>query len=179
MVNVQKFYAHYNKDTNRIYSIANHKSPDANIEIPKADFLDFISGAKDFHQYTVNKKSIVPFNEVESAPTNSVFFLINEKPKKKTELMVTWNLKNKCWSFSISDECKAKGAAALSTYAHFFVVSKENFNLLVNNITISISDLIDKTCVIVPFTADEEYDLSKINLATRFVFESYGLTTYD
>jgi hypothetical protein len=179
MANVQKFYAHYNKDTNRIYSIANHKSTGANIEIPKADFLDFISGVKDFHQYTVNKKSIVPFNEVESAPTNSVFFLINEKSKKKTELIVEWNLKNKCWSFSMSDECKSKGMDTLSTYAQFFVVSKENFNLLYKNITISVSELIDNTCVTIPFTTDEEHDLSKINLATRFVFESYGLKIYD
>ena len=86
MANVQKFYAHYNVDTKRIYGIANHKSTETGIEITRTEFLDFISGVKDFHNYTVSKKKLVLFNEVIAEPSNSIFFLIKDKPKKKTEL---------------------------------------------------------------------------------------------
>lgn len=179
MADIQKFYAHYNKDTNKIYSIANHKLPNNSVEISQADFLDFISGAKDFHSYVVNNKNIIPISEVEVAPTNSAFFIINEKPKKKTEVLVEWNLKNKCWNVSISDDCKTRGVDTLTTNILFFVISKENFNLLFKNITINVSDLINNGSVTVPFTIDEEHDLSKIELATRLTFESYGLSIYD
>jgi len=175
MSKVQKFYAHYNVDNKRVYGIANHKSSEDSVEITPNEFLEFMTGAKDFHNYTVSKKSLVLYNEVVAAPSNSIFFLINEKPKKKTELIVDWNLKDKCWSFSISDEYKVDDS---SDKILFFVVSKENFNLLFKTIIISIADLVADT-VTVPFSTEIECDLSKIELATRFTFKSYGLNIYD
>ena len=178
MANVQKFYAHYNVDTKRIYGVANHKSPETGIEITRTEFLDFVSGAKDFHNYTVSKKSLVLFNELISEPSNSIFFLIKDKPKKKTELIVDWNLKDACWSFSMLDEYKSSAVDTMSAQALFFVVSKENFNLLFKCIIINIADLVAGP-VIVPFSTEVEYELSKIELATRFTFKSYGLNIYD
>jgi hypothetical protein len=178
MAKVQKFYAHYNIDTKRIYGIANHKSFEAGVEITRNEFLDFVTGIKDFHHYTVSKKSLILFNEVIATPSNSIFFVINEKPKKKTELIVDWNLKDTCWSFSILDEYKASAIDEMSAQALFFVVSKENFNLLFKTIIINIADLVAGT-VIVPFSTEVEHDLSKIELATRFTFKSYGLNIYD
>ena len=178
MANVQKFYAHYNVDTKRIYGIANHKSTETGIEITRTEFLDFISGVKDFHNYTVSKKKLVLFNEVIAEPSNSIFFLIKDKPKKKTELSVDWNLKDKCWKFSMLDECKEHAVDTMSAQALFFVVSKENFNLLFKTIIINIADLVANT-VTVPFSTEAEYDLPSIELATRFTFKSYGLDIYD
>ena len=178
MANVQKFYAHYNVDTKKIYGIANHKSTETAIEITRTEFLDFLSGAKDFHNYTVSKKSLVLPNELIAEPSNSIFFLIKDKPKKKTELTVDWNLKDKYWKFSILDEYKSSAVDTMSDQESFFVVSKENFNLLFKTIIINISDLVAGT-VIVPFSTEVEQDLSKIELATRFTFKSYGLNIYD
>jgi hypothetical protein len=178
MAKVQKFYAHYNVDTKRIYGIANHKSIETGVEITRDEFLDFISGVTDFHNYTVSKKSLVLYNEVIATPSNGIFFVINEKPKKKTELTVDWNLKDACWIFSILDEYKVSAIDEMSAQALFFVVSKENFNLLFKTIIINIADLVAGK-VTVPFSTEVEYTLSKIELVTRFTFKSYGLNIYD
>jgi hypothetical protein len=178
MAKVQKFYANYLEDTRQIYGISNHKSSDISIEITRTEFLDFITGVKDFHNYTISKKSLVKCSEAIAEPSNSIFFLINEKPKKQTELIVDWNLNTKSWTFSISDDCKFPTVDRVSPQALFFVVSKENFNLLFKTIIINIADL-DVGPVTVPFSTEVEHTLSNIELATRFTFKSYGLNIYD
>jgi hypothetical protein len=187
MENDQTYYAHFNKDTKRVYSIGNEfsKSFHANsIEISCKQYTDFINGTVYTHSFFVDRKKIngkltnilVPILGAEETAANNVYTIIGSKPTKATDLTVSWTPNN--WTFTLNEKSKKEIEDANDVPLVFFVVDSNNFNILFRTISILNEDLLNGA-VSVPTICKEETSITSIKIATRAVFKKYGLEIND
>jgi hypothetical protein len=109
---------------------------------------------------------------------NNVFEWISDTPTADTELVVSWS--NTSWTFSISDECRLriKENITIETIP-FFVMLSNDFDFLIRTIFINMQDLIAFDKIEKPFESRIEQDITKISIASKIVFQSYGLKIND
>lgn len=184
-----KFYAHYDKKTGEIFSTGNEINPiyPNRIEITQDEHDRFLYGHEKFSDYQIgyirtsdNKTilSLAPKAEQGYAFKNNVFEWISDPPTKNTELIVSWNTTS--WTFSISDACRdrLKENITIETIP-FFVMLANDFDFLVRTIFINMQDLIAFDKIEKSFESRLEQDITKISIASKIVFQSYGLKIND
>jgi len=184
-----KYYAHYDKKTGEIFSIGNEYNPmyPNRIEIPQDDHDRFLYGHEKFNDYqigyvrTVDNKTILalaPKSEQGYAFKNNIFEWISEPPTKNTELVVSWS--NQSWTFSISEACRARIKENITVeIIPFFVMLANDFDFLIRTIFINTQDLIEFDKIEKPFESRIEHDITKISIASKIIFQSYGLKIND
>lgn len=187
---IPKYYAHYDKETGKIYSVSNEKS-DYNIhsvEIPFEEFEEFLTRAKDFNDYIVGyarsadgKTALVPMQVSEQLYgfRNNVFEWITDAPTKNTELTVTWDKLSKQWEFKLSAQCKKRMRDSQVGSTVFFVTLADDFDFLIRSIVIEIKKLVTESNIVIPFESAIESQLDKISISSKIVFQSYGLKTNE
>jgi hypothetical protein len=184
-----KYYAHYDKKTGEIFSIGNESNSIYlnKIELTQYDHDRFLYGHEKFSDYqigyirTADNKTILalaPKAEQGYAFKNNVFEWISDTPTADTELVVSWS--NTSWTFSISDECRLriKENITIETIP-FFVMLSNDFDFLIRTIFINMQDLIAFDKIEKPFESRIEQDITKISIASKIVFQSYGLKIND
>ena len=180
------YYAYYDEKTGNILSVTNEKNANykAGIEISYNEFEKFVSGKEKFSNFLIghvrtpdNKTvlSIIPMADQGYAFKNNIFEWITNSPTKNTELIVTWDVTKKNWSFNISAKCKQRlSTGVFPSKFLFFVMLSDDFDFLIRTITIETSDLLNGQ-VTVLFSSKFEDDINNITIASKLFFESYGL----
>jgi hypothetical protein len=183
---VPKFYLHYDKSTGRIFSASNEKQNENFLEVPQAEYNDFITGKKKFFDYIIGNikvpgkrayTGLIPKADHTVVSRNSVLEWIIDAPNKSTDLTVTWD-KNR-WGFSLSDKCKKSIGTDPIANLVFFVMLENNFNFLIRTIVLDSKQLLEQPIVNIAFDTKFENDIKLITIASKAVFDSYGLLIND
>jgi hypothetical protein len=185
-----KFYIHYDKKTNEIISASNEiDNAYSKIEITHDEYERFLYGAEKFSDYQVglikttdNQTILALVKKVDQgyAFKNNMFEWIQDAPNKSTECTVTWDSINQQWIFSISKKCQDRIKENITTDTLLFFVMLENdFDFLIRTIPINIQELLTVDEVKRPFESHIEKDITKISIASKILFQSYGLKIND
>lgn len=188
MTTDQKFYAHFNKDTKQIYSVGNSFSKTYHkhsVEITFKQYTDFVDGVIQTHSFIVDRKKLngkltsilVPMLGAEETASKNVYTIIESKPTKATDLVVSWE--PSCWTFRINEVSKKAIEDMNDVPLLFFVVDSNNLSRLFRTITISCEDLSLNNSVTVQSSCKEEENINSIKIVTRAVFKKYGLEIND
>jgi hypothetical protein len=186
---VPTYYAYYDKLGN-ITAVSNQLLPDSEtfIQITYEIFENFVTCREIFSDWVVNKTKnssnefgveLVRRSQQASTFKNNMFEIIQDMPTADTEVTVHWDGYYKRWIFVLSDEARQRiydneiGSKVLT----FYVVYEHLFDFLIRTIEIPITNLIaDK--VIIPFEYAIESEYNKINISTKSVFSSYGISIW-
>jgi hypothetical protein len=183
---IPMYYAYYDEKNGNILSVTNEKNAGhaAGIEISYDEFDKFVSGREKFSDFLIghvrtpdNKTilSIMPTSDQGYAFKNNIFEWITSPPLVSTELVVTWDANKRNWSFDISTECKDRLLTGVCPSKFiFFVMLSDDFDFLIRTIMIETSDLINGQVNVV-FNSKFEDDITRISIASKLFFESYGL----
>ena len=185
-----KFYIHYDKKTGEIISASNEINAEySSIEILQDEYDRFLSGQEKFSDYQVgyvktsdNRTVLALANRADQgyAFKNNVFEWIQDAPIKNTECIVTWDKLDQQWIFSLSKKCQERITDNITTDTLIFFVMLENdFDFLIRTISFNIQDLFTFEEVKRPFESRLEQDITKISIASKIVFQSYGLKIND
>jgi hypothetical protein len=184
-----KYYAHYDKKTGEVYSIGNELNPTYpnKIEITQNEHDRFLYGHEKFSDYQIGYirtadnttiLALAPKAEQGYAFKNNVFEWISDTPTTNTELVVSWS--KTAWIFSISEECRARIKENITVeIIPFFVMLANDFDFLIRTIFINTQDLIEFDKIEKPFESRIEHDITKISIASKIIFQSYGLKIND
>jgi hypothetical protein len=183
------YYAFYDNQGN-ITAVSNEiiAGHEHFIQISYEIFENFVTCREIFSNWVVNKTKnssnelgveLVQRSLQASTFKNNMFEIIQDMPTEDTEVTVHWDGYYKCWIFLISDEARQQiydnkiGSKVLT----FYVVYEHLFDFLIRTIEIPIGNLIaDK--VIIPFEHAVEEKYNKINISTKSVFGSYGISIW-
>lgn len=185
------YYAYYDKSTGDLISVTNEKSTthDHGIEITETEYTRLVTGQESFSRYKVGyakntegktELSLVPVTDLGYAFRSNMFEWITDEPTSDTELVVTWNGKEKQWNFSLSKDCKDKFTSELApSRLIFFVTLLTDFDFLIRTITIPTNDLLGQDTVTVKFDTQLENKINNISIATKLLFNTYGLKVHE
>ena len=185
------YYAYFDKATGEILSVSNEKSLQYKnkLDIEYDIYAKLVSGNEKFSDYSVGYlKSddgkttlvLVPKTDQAFIFKNTMFELISRVPTDDTELIVTWNVANTEWIFSVSPACKKRIAESIGNgKLVFFVILADDYDFLIRTIFIDTMQLLSSGKVYIPFANKIESNINKISMATKLTFESYGLTVND
>jgi hypothetical protein len=181
-----KFYLHYDKLTGRIFSASNEKQGEDFLEITHDEYNEFITGKKKFFEYIIGNiklpgkrvyTGVISKADHTTATRNSVLEWIIDAPTKSTDLTVTWDKTR--WGFKLSDKCKKSISDKPIANLVFFIMKENNFNFLIRTIILDSKQLTEQSTVYVPFDTTIENNIADITIASKAVFDSYGLTIND
>ena len=177
---VPAYYAYYDRKSGRILSVTNEKSSkyEYGIEIQYDDYEKLVTGKVKFEDCAIgNVGSSVALELVPAGWQgfkNNLLEQIGAVITPDTEVIVT-HCADK-WIFQLTDDCKRKAeSTGLTGSALFFVILGDDFNFLLRTITISVAELVENTSIVVPFESSRECDLAVVSLATKVLFNSYGV----
>jgi hypothetical protein len=182
-----KFYIYYDQPTGNILSVTNEKSVtlEYGVEITYEEFEKLASGRERFADWRIgytrsadNKTALglVPAETHGYTFKNKAFEWIVNAPTEDTELIVAWNGTAKTWTFTLSDACYERiVAGSVPSNLMFFVMLADDFDFLIRTILVDVQDLIANRIATVPFNSNIETKIDKISIASKLLFESYGL----
>jgi hypothetical protein len=185
-----KFYIHYDKKTGEIISASNEINTAYNkIEITHDEYERFLYGAEKFSDYqvglikTIDKQTVLALvQKVDQgyAFKNNMFEWIQDAPNKSTECIVTWDKIAQQWTFAVSKKCQERIKENITTDTLLFFVMLENdFDFLIRTISVNTQDLLLGEEIKRPFESRIEQDITKISIASKILFQSYGLKIND
>ena len=181
-----KYCAYYNKTTGEILGVSNEVHPTLkhSIEIKYNVYEKLVTGQEKLSEYIVGRIKdvdgkkiwqLIPKAKDTYAFRNTLFETIIDAPNLDTELIVT-HVEGIKWQFTLSNNAKHRTYDIISnTKIPFFVILSNDYDFLIRNIVVNANDLITRGTVNVPFEFDIEYDINRVSMATRSIFESYGL----
>ena len=186
----ETYYAYYDKISKVLLAITNEVHPEYTdfLEVDFDTYERLVSGKEKFSDYLLGhvkeeEKTVLklmPKLEHAYHFKNTMLEIIVDDVTKNTDLIVEWNNVNKEWNFFLSQEGKSRLAQRTTdSKILFFVILESDYNFLIRTIDINSNDLVTKYCVGIPFTTDIETQLDKISIATKLIFESYGLRKID
>lgn len=177
-VKMPSYYAYYNIELGDVTGVTCY--PEANssfIEIP-ADVADrFLTGVENYSNYVVSLvkkngrqvKGLVEKQVVTYTPRLGIFDRIYEGASTQ-DLIIEWNFPNKEWIISLN----TSDVVGVDSKFLFFVTAERDFNQLVRTIPVELSALTTAP-VHIPFIADAENDINKLEILSKLVLGSYGL----
>jgi hypothetical protein len=180
-----KYYVYYDKKTGAILSVSNEKSLvfEHGIEVEFSEVEGLLTGPHDFKDYVVGHKrladnatvlAIIPIGNEGYTFKNNVFEWISDNPH--AECIVEWNGPLSMWNISLTDAVKnTYKDYILTSKLVFFVTLESDLDFLVRTIYIDLQQLLDSSCVKIPFTTSLEHKIDKISISSKLVFKSYGL----
>lgn len=185
------YYVYYDKSTGSVLSVTNEPSVvyDHRIEITEDEYRRLVTSTEPFSKYQVGYAkspdgktalSLIPLTEQGYPFRSNMFEWITDEPLDDTELVVTWNKKEKQWEFVLSTDCKNRvlGELVPSTLV-FFVTLETDFDFLIRTIDIPTQELIKSDKVTILFNSKLENNIDNISIATKLLFNTYGLLVND
>jgi hypothetical protein len=182
------YYVHYDKTTGQIFSVSNERNPkyEFSLEVSSEFAKPFIDGSERYTDYIVDYATdaegnptlsvISKFEQINALRNNIFEQVLDTKNLDKKDFIVEWDKPNACWNFYVSQRIKELLAKKGVTNTLVIFVSLEaDLNQLIRTIYIDTTKLayIDK--VSEAFTHQIENQIDKIIVASKLVFESYGL----
>ena len=178
------YYAYYDQKSGDILCVSNEKnsSYDYCIEISFQEFENLVSGKEKFTDYKVDyiiddssqHLGLVSVNENTYVFKNNIFQWISLSPTNETELIVEWNGKTNHWVFLINDISKTRiNKSLIPNKLEFYVLLESDLDFIIRTINIDTKKLVEP--IYIPFDSSFEYNIDKISIATKRVFNSYGL----
>jgi hypothetical protein len=125
-------------------------------------------------------KQILPIADQVYSFKNSAFEWVVDDVTSETDLVVTWNLPNRRWEFSVSKQCKdiirKKG---IFTNLSFFIMLETDYDFLIRTITVPTADLLRYDEYKVEFESNIETRIDKLSITAKKIFDKYGLRTIN
>jgi hypothetical protein len=182
------YYVHYDKATGQIFSVSNERNPkyEFSLEVSSEFAKPFIDGTDRYTDYIVDYSTdtegkptlsvISKFEQINALRNNIFEQVLDTKNLDKKDFVVEWDKPNACWNFYVSKRIKEllvkKG---VTNTLVIFVSLEADLNQLIRTIYIDTAKLAYADKIIEPFTHRLENQIDKIVVASKLVFESYGL----
>lgn len=184
--NLSNYYVYYDKKTGNILSVTNERNDKLEyfVEVEKTLADPFLNGEQNFTDYCVVYDdniglTIIPKEDEYFIRRTNIFEII--KPTSdltKVEFVVEWDMPRWGWNFYLTAKAKDRlKDEGLSQRVAIFITDASDLNILIRTIYLDTSVLLYKERIYQPFVSEKEYDLTKLNITTKLVFETYGLTT--
>jgi hypothetical protein len=184
-----KYYAYYNHQDGTLISVSSEISTvyEHGIEISFDAFERLLTGKERFSDYKVDvividdekTLGLIPLYNTSLDFKNNLFVWIHSQPSNDTDVVVKWNKKTNHWEFNVTNEgCRQRllNGTTPSTIS-FYVLLESDFDFLIRTISFPPSQLL--MGVYVPFESKFEHDITKISIATKTIFDKYGLEVID
>lgn len=183
-----KFYAYYDKKTSTILCVSNEKnnSYENGIEISYDIFEKLVSGKEKFTDYKVDiitndegsYLGLIPLYEQGYSFKNNLLKWIIQEPTDDTDVIVEWDRIIKHWIFYTNKSGSQRiSSGVVPSKLEFYVLLESDFDFIIRTIVIDTKELLGK--LYIPFESSFENDINKISIATKIVFNSYGLIIKD
>lgn len=182
------YYVHYDKATGQIFSVSNERNLkyEFSLEVSSEFAKPFIDGTERYTDYIVDYAmdaegnptlSVISKFEQINALRNNIFEqVLDTKHLDRKDFIVEWDKPNTCWNFYVSPRIKELLAKKGVTNTLVIFVSLEaDLNQLIRTIYIDTAKLAYSDKVTESFTHQLENSIDKIVVASKLVFESYGL----
>lgn len=184
--NLSNYYVYYDKKTGNILSVTNERNDKLEyfVEVEKTLADPFLNGEQNFTDYCVVYDdniglTIIPKEDEYFIRRTNIFEII--KPTSdltKVEFVVEWDMPRWGWNFYLTAKAKDRlKDEGLSQRVAIFITDASDLNILIRTIYLDTSVLLYKERIYQSFVSEKEYDLTKLNITTKLVFETYGLTT--
>jgi hypothetical protein len=187
------YYVHYDKASGQIFSVSNERNPkyEFSLEVSSEFAKPFIDGTERYTDYIVDYATdtegnptlsvISKFEQINALRNNIFEQVLDTKNLDRKDFIVEWDKPNACWNFYVSQRIKELLAKKGVTNTLVIFVSLEaDLNQLIRTIYIDTAKLAYADKVSEPFTHQLENHIDKIIVASKLVFESYGLKiTYE
>ena len=168
------YYAYYDKITKELLAVTNEPIklyPDF-LEINYDIYKQLVSGEEKFSNYLLGQVKadgktsllLVPKNDSQYDFKNTMIEIVDEAPSESTELTVVWNKQS--WTFNLSTDAKLRIENKIHNESRvdFFVVSSNDYNLLIRTISIDLKKLCDEQTVTFEFVDNREQNIKDIVL---------------
>lgn len=172
------YYVVFDQETGNIRSLKSREPASGTFfKVDKKEINDFLDGKKNFRNFFVtlgeeNSLKIVPKNPLLRVD-NTYFITINNKDKNAACVLIH---SNGGWSIKLDDKTTDKMKhAVFDSKINFYISLKGSPDFLVDVKTFRIADLLSPTEVVLPFNEELEKDLSKLDIRTVRLFDSYGV----
>jgi hypothetical protein len=184
-------FVYYDKTTGDIFSITNETSSryeDA-IQVPYSAAKLLLDGTHHFKDYIVNNRqqpdgsyklvletrltARLALNDSDYVFKNKVFEWITESDAD-TDCVITWNLPQQSWQFSLSKRFKDTYNTVLPKKVVFFITLETDMDFLIRTISVDCDQLV-QTGVNVVFENAAEYNIDKLAISSKLVFADYKL----
>jgi hypothetical protein len=186
-----KYYAYFDKASGDILSVTNEKSQHYTnkLDIDYELYAKLVSGTEKFSDYSIGHlRSITGKTSLVISPRigeefifkNTMLEIISPAIVTDPELTVTWNSKGNEWIFSVSPACKKRLVNGVAdSHLVFFITLADDYNFLIRTIILDSSIILSAKKLCIPFSESIESQINKISIATKLVFQSYGLTVNE
>jgi hypothetical protein len=182
------YYVHYDKKSGQIFSVSNERNPkyEFSLEVSSDVATPFIDGAERYTDYIIDYTTdtegkpvlgiISKFDQLNALRNNIFEQVLDTKNLDKKDFIVEWDKPNNCWNFSVNSKIKELLAKKGVTNTLVIFISLEaDLNQLIRTIYIDTTKLAYMDKISEPFTHQLEKQIDKIVVASKLVFESYGL----
>jgi hypothetical protein len=183
---MNKFYVHYDPVTGAILGF--YRTPPEDgflLEITLTEYEQFVSNEKRMEEYIVaygenasgEDELMLQYN-VSGKPDikNNRIKWVAKAPSENSGFIVTWDLANRGWLFKMTDEGKNTPSAS-SMPSTFYIVDRNNVDLLYRSIIVEYDDISQGQEHKVPFETDAE--ASDIMISVRSRFKNIGLQKHE
>jgi hypothetical protein len=188
----EKYYAYFNPDTEKFISVSNvFKSEFPHYAlISKQDYKDICLGK--LKLLDLNLKKLIDFDgtisyELENSHLENEFNFqsrllewVSEPPVTDTEFIIEWNKLDRQWVLYVTDYGRdmLSGSMYDSTLA-FFVMLEVDFDFLIRTFFIKLHTILKDGKIVYNFQSDAEANINNLSIATKRVFNNYGLKIND
>jgi hypothetical protein len=182
------YYVHYDKQTGQIFSVSNERNPkyEFSLEVSSDVAKPFIDGTERYTDYIIDYATdaegkpvlgiISKFEQLNALRNNIFEQVLDTKNLDKKDFIVEWDKPNNCWNFSVNSKIKELLAKKGVTNTLVIFISLEaDLNQLIRTIYIDTAKLTYTDKISEPFAHQLEKQIDKIVVASKLVFESYGL----
>ena len=182
------YYVHYDKKSGQIFSVSNERNLkyEFSLEVSSDVATPFIDGAERYIDYIIDYTTdaegkpvlgiISKFDQLNALRNNIFEQVLDTKNLDKKDFIVEWDKPNNCWNFSVNSKIKELLAKKGVTNTLVIFISLEaDLNQLIRTIYIDTTKLAYMDKISEPFTHQLEKQIDKIIVASKLVFESYGL----
>jgi hypothetical protein len=182
------YYVHYDNKSGEIFSVSNERNPryEFSLEVTSEIAEPFINGTDRYTDYIVDyikdpegksALSLVSKFENLNALRNNIFEQVLDTTNlDKKDFIVEWDKPNSQWAFCVSSSAKELLLKrGVTSNLVIFISLEADLNYLIRTIYIDTLKLATTEKIYEPFVYNLESDISKIVVASKLVFQSYGL----
>jgi hypothetical protein len=182
------YYVHYDNKSGEIFSVSNEKNLryEFSLEVTAELAEPFINGTDRYTDYIVDyikdsegksALSLVSKFENLNALRNNIFEQVLDTTNlDKKDFIVEWDKPNNRWAFYVNSSAKELLLKrGVTNNLVIFISLEADLNYLIRTIYIDTLKLATTEKIYEPFAYNLESDISKIVVASKLVFQSYGL----
>lgn len=178
-------FIYFNKNTGRVTNILktiNKKLTDPYIEVNKDEIQTVLDKKVSFTQLLVYFDTDKKKYELKKSKLSVEVYDVNEaiyhlKDIEDADIKLTQDINNTCWKIEIDKDLRnnlIQTQVMLDTLLTFSITQKDNPNILLKMIRVSLKDLVNQGYKILPYTQDFEKNSIPISIYTSRRFKTYS-----